>query len=85
MATQEDAKPKRATTYNAALDFSDDPANSCWQRFGPRTIERLTLSPGARVLDVCCGLSPSVERDAPARQGKQRRIPYIQSGTALGA
>jgi len=49
-----DAKATAATTYNAAADSYDDLANS-WDRFGRRTIERMRLPLGARVLDVCCG------------------------------
>lgn len=59
MWTQEDAKRRAATTYNAASDCYDDPANSFWERFGQRTVERLELSPVARVLDVCCGSGAS--------------------------
>jgi ubiquinone/menaquinone biosynthesis C-methylase UbiE len=51
----EDAGTRAASTYNAAADFYDDPANSFWERFGRRTIERLQLKKGAVVLDVCCG------------------------------
>src|SRR5277367_4107175 len=51
----EDARNRAASTYNAAADFYDDPANSFWERFGRRTIERLQLNRGATVLDVCCG------------------------------
>jgi ubiquinone/menaquinone biosynthesis C-methylase UbiE len=54
-----EATAKTAATYNAAADFYDDPANSFWDRFGRRTIERLRLQPGARVLDVCCGSGAS--------------------------
>src|SRR5262249_6393869 len=50
-----DAQARAATTYNAAADRYDDPANTFWERFGRRTIERLQLRPGQRVLDVCGG------------------------------
>jgi ubiquinone/menaquinone biosynthesis C-methylase UbiE len=59
MSTPQDARFKAATTYNAAADFYDDPANSFWERFGRRTIERLQLCEGERLLDVCCGTGAS--------------------------
>jgi ubiquinone/menaquinone biosynthesis C-methylase UbiE len=59
MATHDDASARAAATYNAAADAYDDPANTFWDRFGRRTIERLRLAPGARVLDVCCGSGAS--------------------------
>jgi ubiquinone/menaquinone biosynthesis C-methylase UbiE len=69
MATQGDAKAKAAATYNAAADFYDDPANSFWDRFGRRTIERLGLRTGEHVLDVCCGSGasafPAAEKVGP--------------------
>jgi ubiquinone/menaquinone biosynthesis C-methylase UbiE len=54
-----EAQARAAATYNAAADFYDDPANSFWARFGRRTIERLRLKRGAKVLDVCCGSGAS--------------------------
>ncbi len=59
MSTPEDAKQKAAATYNAASDFYDLPVNSFWERYGGRTVARVGLSPGARVLDVCCGSGAS--------------------------
>ena len=55
----ETARQKAATTYNAAADFFDHPANSFWARYGRRTIEKLALKSGERVLDVCCGSGAS--------------------------
>ena len=55
----DEAREKAIATYNAAADSYDDVANSFWQRFGRRTIERIDLKRGAEVLDVCCGSGAS--------------------------
>ncbi|MBI3447412.1 MAG: methyltransferase domain-containing protein [Acidobacteria bacterium] len=54
-----DAKERAKATYDAAADTFDDPALSFWDRFGRRTVERIDLRPGERVLDVCCGAGAS--------------------------
>jgi ubiquinone/menaquinone biosynthesis C-methylase UbiE len=59
MSTPEDAKQKAAATYNAASDFYDHPVNSFWERYGRRTVARLRIGSGSRVLDVCCGSGAS--------------------------
>jgi SAM-dependent methyltransferase len=55
----EHAKRRASATYNAAADFYDHPVNAFWNRYGRRTVTRLVLAPGARVLDVCCGSGAS--------------------------
>jgi len=40
-------------TYTAAADTFD--ALPFWHEYGRRTVRRLALVPGARVLDLCCG------------------------------
>ena len=56
-------------TYNAAADSYDLPPLSFWDRFGRRTVDRMPLSPGMTVLDVCCGTGgsgmPAAERVGP--------------------
>jgi ubiquinone/menaquinone biosynthesis C-methylase UbiE len=54
-----EAQNRAATTYNAASDTYDSPANTFWAKFGRRTVERLNLKPGERVLDVCSGSGAS--------------------------
>jgi ubiquinone/menaquinone biosynthesis C-methylase UbiE len=66
---KEEACAMAAATYNAASDHYDQPALSFWDHYGWRTIERLSLQPGAYVLDVCSGSGasalPAAERVAP--------------------
>jgi ubiquinone/menaquinone biosynthesis C-methylase UbiE len=68
-AGKEETREKAAATYNAASDHYDQQALSFWDRFGVRTIERLSVQPGSRVLDVCSGSGasalPLAERVGP--------------------
>ncbi len=54
-----EAQARAAATYDAAADTYDAAANTFWDRFGRRTVGRLDLAAGARVLDVCCGSGAS--------------------------
>jgi ubiquinone/menaquinone biosynthesis C-methylase UbiE len=53
------AKAKAAATYDAAADHFDDAPLGFWERIGKRTIDRLALSAGAKILDVGCGTGAS--------------------------
>jgi ubiquinone/menaquinone biosynthesis C-methylase UbiE len=53
------AKAKAAATYDAAADHFDDAPLGFWERIGKRTIDRLALVTGAKVLDVGCGTGAS--------------------------
>ena len=59
MTTPDDVKARVSAAYNRAADFYDHSANSFWDRFGRRTIERLDIPPGSRVVDLCCGSGAS--------------------------
>src|SRR5690349_10076434 len=53
------AKLKAEATYNAAADHFDGGPLAFWDRYGRRTIERLSLASGSSVLDVGCGSGAS--------------------------
>lgn len=69
MVTPEEAKHRAATAYNAAADLFDAPELGFWDYYGQRTIDRLGLLPGGRVLDLCSGSGasalPAAERVGP--------------------
>ena len=66
------AKAQVAATYNAASDHFDDGPLAFWDKFGRRTIERLSLTAGSSVLDVGCGSGasalPAAELVGPSGQ-----------------
>ncbi len=66
---------------NAAADLFDHPANTFWDRFGRKTIERLRLQPGQSVLDVCCGSGASA---IPAAEAVGREGRVVGGGKPLG-
>jgi ubiquinone/menaquinone biosynthesis C-methylase UbiE len=53
------AKTKAKEAYDATADHFDDPPLAFWDRYGRRTVERIALAPGAKVLDVCSGSGAS--------------------------
>jgi len=67
------AKLKAEATYNAAADHFDDRPLAFWDRYGRRTIDRLSLATGSSVLDVGCGSGASAG-PAAIRVGPQGRV-----------
>jgi len=67
------AKLKAEATYNAAADHFDDRPLAFWDRYGRRTIDRLSLATGSSVLDVGCGSGASAV-PAAIRVGPQGRV-----------
>ena len=50
---------KAAATYDAAADHYNEAPLAFWDRHGSRTVAKLRLRPGSRVLDVGCGAGAS--------------------------
>jgi ubiquinone/menaquinone biosynthesis C-methylase UbiE len=69
MADSNSPQVQLEKTYNAAADHYDHPAVSFWDRFGRRTVARLPMAAGMKVLDVCCGMGgsalPTADRVGP--------------------
>jgi ubiquinone/menaquinone biosynthesis C-methylase UbiE len=59
MMSREEIIARTEAVFNAAADYFDAPALSFWNRYGQKTVDQLSLQPGDRVLDVCCGSGAS--------------------------
>lgn len=59
MNTINEAKRRAADTYNSASDHFDDRPLGFWDRYGTKTVRRLSLKTGMRILDVACGTGAS--------------------------
>jgi ubiquinone/menaquinone biosynthesis C-methylase UbiE len=77
------AKLKAETAYNAAADYFDAEPLAFWARYGRRTIERLRLRRGARVLDACCGTGASALPAAQAVDPEGQVIAVDLAGELL--
>ncbi|MGC4098179.1 MAG: class I SAM-dependent methyltransferase [Nitrospira sp.] len=76
------AKLKAERAYNAAAESFDAKPLAFWERYGRRTIERMSLRRGAHVLDVCCGTGASA---LPAAQaiGPEGKVIAIDLASEL--
>ncbi|WP_256360657.1 class I SAM-dependent methyltransferase [Methylomonas koyamae] len=76
------AKQKTASAYNAAAELFDHPANTFWSRFGNNTVERLGLTTGDKVLDVCAGAGASA-LPAARKVGQAGRVVAVDLAEKL--
>ena len=82
MTSHDELRNKAAATYDAAADRFDDPDNTFWELFGRRTIARLRLRAGMRVLDVCAGSGASAIPAAEA-VGPTGRVVAVDISSGL--
>lgn len=82
MSEQRSAAARAADVYNAASELFTAGPLSFWDRFGSETVERLALSPGARVLDLCSGAGGSA-LPAARRVGPNGRVVSIDMAERL--
>jgi hypothetical protein len=78
----EPSKLKAEMTYNAAADHFDDGPLAFWDRYGRRTVEKLSLLPGSSVLDVGCGSGASAI-PAAIRVGPHGRVIGVDLASML--
>lgn len=76
-------KLKAEKAYNAAAESFDAEPLAFWSRHGRRTIERMSLHRGARVLDVCCGTGASALPAAQAVGSEGKVIAVDLAGELL--
>jgi ubiquinone/menaquinone biosynthesis C-methylase UbiE len=58
-------------TYSAAADHFDRPALGFWDRVGTGAAQRINLTAGQSVLDLCCGIGASA---LPAARAVRDRV-----------
>ncbi|MEM7008382.1 MAG: methyltransferase domain-containing protein [Thermodesulfobacteriota bacterium] len=79
----EESKRKAKETYDSAADFFDHEALGFWARYGASTVERLSVKPGMRVLDVGSGTGASAIPAAMKVSSEGRVVAVDLSGNLL--
>lgn len=88
---QAEAADRAARAYSAAADHYDRPALGFWDRWGEATVSRLALTPGQKVLDLCCGAGgsaiPAARAVGPEGQvlAVDLAVPLLELGRAKAA